>query len=259
MTYITGWAKDYDELELKTQFAQARTLEFGITHHREHLWQCSGSLIWQLNDCWPGFSWSLLDYDLLPKPAYFTVKRCFAPLLLSIKQTEGEYRLWAVNSSGKPWKAQTKITVQTFDGKLLGEAKAQFEVKHDQSKRVISDLLKLCGVKTFDPSTTFIKTEILRGPQTAPAWFVADPIQLKLPQAKIQTALKVKKTPAGFKHEVTLTAQNFAYFVGLIPPDASCKFEDNFINLEPGKKADIVFTSPRKFELRNLNLRAYNT
>jgi beta-mannosidase len=258
MTNITGWAKDYNELELKTQFAQARTLEFGITHHREHLWQCSGSLVWQLNDCWPGFSWSLLDYDLLPKPAYFTVKRCFAPLLLSIKQTEGNYRLWAVNTSGKPWQAQAKITVQTFDGKLLGQAQVKIDVAHDHSKQAVSDLLNVCGLSTFDLATTFIKAEIIRGPQTAPAWFVADPVQLKLPPAKVKTVLNVKKTPDGFKHEVTLESTNFAYFVGIIPPDATCKFEDNFINLDPNGQATIMFTSPNKHDLKHLKLRGYN-
>lgn len=39
---------------------------------------CAGSLVWQLNDPWPGISWSLVDYNGVPKPAYFAAKRAFA-------------------------------------------------------------------------------------------------------------------------------------------------------------------------------------
>jgi beta-mannosidase len=39
---------------------------------------CRGTLLWQLNDWWPCTSWSLIDYDGVPKPAYEAVKKIFA-------------------------------------------------------------------------------------------------------------------------------------------------------------------------------------
>ena len=33
-----------------------------------------GSLFWQLNDCWPGPSWSVVDYYGKEKQAYDVVK-----------------------------------------------------------------------------------------------------------------------------------------------------------------------------------------
>ncbi|KAJ3922775.1 glycoside hydrolase family 2 protein [Lentinula edodes] len=35
----------------------------------------AGALVWQLNDCWPTTSWSIADYFLRPKPAYFSIAR----------------------------------------------------------------------------------------------------------------------------------------------------------------------------------------
>ncbi|KAJ0382998.1 hypothetical protein COL922a_011384 [Colletotrichum nupharicola] len=49
---------------------------------------CGGALVWQINDCWPVTSWSICDYYLRPKHAYFTVKREMAPLSVGITRRE---------------------------------------------------------------------------------------------------------------------------------------------------------------------------
>ncbi|MFT3980675.1 MAG: hypothetical protein QM687_09425 [Ferruginibacter sp.] len=36
-----------------------------------------GTLIWQLNDCWPVTSWSLIDFYRQPKAGYYAAKRAF--------------------------------------------------------------------------------------------------------------------------------------------------------------------------------------
>lgn len=49
---------------------------------------CSGALLWQLNDCWPVTSWSVCDYYLRPKLAYYAFKREMMPLSAGIKRRE---------------------------------------------------------------------------------------------------------------------------------------------------------------------------
>ena len=48
---------------------------------------CSGVLVWQLNDCWACTSWSIVDYYLRPKLAYFAVKRELRPITIGLKRT----------------------------------------------------------------------------------------------------------------------------------------------------------------------------
>ena len=36
-----------------------------------------GTLLWQLNDCWPVTSWSIIDYYKEPKASWFAVKEAF--------------------------------------------------------------------------------------------------------------------------------------------------------------------------------------
>ena len=49
---------------------------------------CGGALVWQLNDCWPVTSWSICDYYLRPKHAFFTVKREMAPITVGMTRKE---------------------------------------------------------------------------------------------------------------------------------------------------------------------------
>ena len=78
---VTGVAGDLDEFVDFSMIAQAEALKFGIEHFRRRKPHCSGSLVWQLNDCWPVLSWALLDYHGFGKAAYYAVRRAFAPVL----------------------------------------------------------------------------------------------------------------------------------------------------------------------------------
>ena len=49
---------------------------------------CAGALVWQTNDCWPVTSWSIADYYLRPKHAYYTVRREMADLTLGMTRRE---------------------------------------------------------------------------------------------------------------------------------------------------------------------------
>jgi beta-mannosidase len=61
------------------QELQAEAMTNGIEHHASHRasGRCMGVLIWQFNDAWPGMSWSLVDSDGRPKPAYEAVREAF--------------------------------------------------------------------------------------------------------------------------------------------------------------------------------------
>ena len=76
---------DLDEYIDFSQMAQAEGLKFGIEHYRRRKPHCSGTLVWQLDDCWPVLSWSVLDYYGFGKAGYYYLQRAFAPVLASFK------------------------------------------------------------------------------------------------------------------------------------------------------------------------------
>lgn len=64
----------FKETVMASQEVQALGVAMAMEAHKAAQPHCMGSLMWQLNDCWPGPSWSLINYNGKPKVAYETVK-----------------------------------------------------------------------------------------------------------------------------------------------------------------------------------------
>ena len=67
--------KDYCYI---TQCMQAFILKNVIITHMSHFWKNMGTLLWQLNDCWPVTSWSIIDYKGVKKAAWYAVKKAYS-------------------------------------------------------------------------------------------------------------------------------------------------------------------------------------
>ncbi|MBV6457516.1 MAG: hypothetical protein HONBIEJF_00628 [Fimbriimonadaceae bacterium] len=92
-----------------TQIVQAEAMRYAYEGFRRD--GSGGALVWQLNDCWPTISWSIIDYDLRPKPAYYTIKRTLRPMALSALLENGRLRIAVMNGTAAPWNG-----VVTVDG-----------------------------------------------------------------------------------------------------------------------------------------------
>jgi len=66
--------EDYTYL---TQCMQYYVLKNSIAIHRSKQPNNMGTLLWQLNDCWPVVSWSITDYSRQPKAAWYAVREAY--------------------------------------------------------------------------------------------------------------------------------------------------------------------------------------
>ncbi|KAI0073012.1 glycoside hydrolase [Panus rudis PR-1116 ss-1] len=86
------WTGDLEQHMYNTQMMQSEALSLAYRSWRRE-WRgpgrqfCGGVLVWQLNDCWPVTSWSLIDYFLRPKPAYYSVSRELRPITIGTFRT----------------------------------------------------------------------------------------------------------------------------------------------------------------------------
>ncbi|BCM70088.1 hypothetical protein EASAB2608_05422 [Streptomyces sp. EAS-AB2608] len=113
---------DFDRWHYLTQLVQARAVAAGIEHWRSHWPVCAGTVVWQLNDCWPVTSWAAIDGDGRLKPLYHELRRVYADRLLTLQPGAGGLVLAAVNQSAEPWRTTVTLRRTGADGTTVGEA-----------------------------------------------------------------------------------------------------------------------------------------
>jgi len=74
-----------------TQFLQAEAMKYAYNHWRRAFGGpgaelCSGILVWQLNDIWPGTSWALVDSEMSLKPSFHITKRALAKVVVGVER-----------------------------------------------------------------------------------------------------------------------------------------------------------------------------
>ena len=63
---------------------QAEAIRFGIEHFRTHCGTCMGTIVSQLNDCWPVISWAAVDGAGRKKLLWYALRDACAPHLVTI-------------------------------------------------------------------------------------------------------------------------------------------------------------------------------
>ncbi|WP_375105441.1 glycoside hydrolase family 2 protein [Paenibacillus sp. RS8] len=120
MEGFTGIPKDIYEYIQFSMLTQAEGLRYGIEHYRRNKPDTSGALFWQFNDCWPGTSWSVIDYYGLPKASYHYARKFFAPVLLCVDHDpNGQLQLWAVNDRREIYEDEAELTIYQMDGTIV--------------------------------------------------------------------------------------------------------------------------------------------
>jgi beta-mannosidase len=93
MEYIARgyrYPKDFAALSYLSQVNQAHCIRLMVEHQRASMPRTMGSLYWQLNDCWPAFSWSSIDFGGRWKGLHFAARRFFNPALATFRLIGGE-------------------------------------------------------------------------------------------------------------------------------------------------------------------------
>ena len=96
---------------------QAEGIELAADHLRSARPQSMGSLYWQLNDVWPGASWSSIDYFGHWKALQFHARRFYAPLRLAPIRRDGHTEVFVVSDRTVPLDAQLSTHVLDMDGR----------------------------------------------------------------------------------------------------------------------------------------------
>jgi beta-mannosidase len=92
-----GQVDDFTDWVMRSQEVQALAMEKAIDAHRWERARCGGTLFWQLNDCWPGPSWSAIDVYGREKILFQQLPHFFAPIALLGRTTGHQLELRLAN------------------------------------------------------------------------------------------------------------------------------------------------------------------
>ncbi|MFM7668108.1 MAG: glycosyl hydrolase 2 galactose-binding domain-containing protein [Bacteroidota bacterium] len=85
--------RDFMEFVYYSQLIQADALEKAVSAHRLNAPRCMGTLYWQLNDCYPGPTWSSLDYLGNRKILYYRMKEVMNPVNFFFERNKEGFEL----------------------------------------------------------------------------------------------------------------------------------------------------------------------
>ncbi len=232
---VTGLPTSLEQYVDYTQIAQAEGLKFGIEHFRRRKPHCSGSLIWQLNDCWPCISWSLIDYYGFAKASYFFVRRAYAPVMASFRALDdGSVELWIVNDTLNPIDCELEIALNGFAGGTVWSDSITASVGVNrvemvwraEGKRLASDRRHVLTVRARD--NIFPTNRHFFAP-------IKDLDRPLLPGPGINIEQRGE-------HEIAvhLATSAYLYFVHLLAADERTRFSDNYFDLANGETKTVL-------------------
>ncbi|MEV1287234.1 glycoside hydrolase family 2 protein [Micromonospora sp. NPDC049679] len=218
---------DFDDWHYLTQLNQARAVAVGIEHFRSHRPVCMGTIMWQLNDCWPVTSWAAVDGDGRRKPLWYALRRVYADRLLTIQPRDGGLALVVVNDGGSPWRDEAAVTRLTLDGSP--RAKAAFELDVAPHSTVTLPL-PADVVLADEPRRELLLAE---GGTERAWWFFAEDRGIAYPPAEYDAT--VEPAPGGLR--VTVTARTVLRDLTLFADrlDPAALVDQALVTLLPGE------------------------
>jgi beta-mannosidase len=239
MQSTTGVPRDLAEYVDFSQLAQAEGLKFGIEHFRRRTPHCSGALVWQLNDCWPVLSWSVLDYYGFGKAGYFYLRRVFSPILASFKpRDDGAVELWITNDTPEALIDTVTVRVGRFDGASVTEEALAVEVA-PRTSRVVGEV---SAARLAERFTSYVSVRSAGEFFPGNRHFLAPIKDLERRASAPELTVRQVNT---HELEVTLqgSADGYTLFVHLLVPQEGTRFSDNYVDLEPGETRVVTMTN----------------
>jgi beta-mannosidase len=257
--YLNKYYKGYHTFEnyvYLTQAVQALGIQMGIEFHRRKQPNTMGTLYWQLNDVWPVFSWSSMDYYGGWKALQWRAKKYYQDIMLSVGNEGNHVQVYVVSEKLESVTGILSMKVMTVDGTVIWQHKKGVFVKRGSRIAYSEEINKVNGGSN-SKSFMYIKLVTNTDPDHPQSfehfyYFVRpNAMDLKKPNIQIKDA--------GNK-QISVSTDVLARDVYLFVDDSVDKvvFEDNFFDLAPGQERIISFKASKGIDTIIDNIDVFN-
>ncbi len=233
----------FEDWHWATSLVQARAVALGVEYWRALVPRCRGTIVWQLNDCWPVVSWAAVDGDGRLKPLWYALRRVYGDRLLTIQPPEvGEggagagLVLAVVNDSRSTWQAGIEVSRTSFTGEVLASTTVAVEVAPGASER------RLLPAGVAGAGRRSGEVLVATCADKRALWFYAEDKDLELPPPSLSA--RWRRTPHGYAVEVEAGGieRDVALLADKVAPEA--EVDDMLVTLLAGERHTFEVRSP---------------
>jgi beta-mannosidase len=232
--------RTFEDWLLATQLNQARAIRLGIEHFRSWSPRCAGTVLWQLNDCWPVTSWAVVDGDGRRKPAWYALRRAFADRLITVQPRGDSLAVVLVNEHSEPWPTGIRVARRSFSGTVLAEVDTDVLVDARRTATIVipSEVATPGDAGTELITATAKDSTVDRAIVERALWFFAADRELVLPAA--QWSASAMAADGGYRIDVTAGSlvRELAPLVDMVAADATV--DEMLVTLLPGESTSFV-------------------
>jgi beta-mannosidase len=242
LEHLFGKPRDFASLVYLSQLQQAEAVKYSTEHMRRARPRVMGTIYWQLNDDWPGASWSSIDYYGNWKALHYYAKRFFGAVLVSPYESNDAFNVDIVNDHPYSSTGNLELTLETFAGKTLWNQTTHVKAKALADTQVISIPLHRL-LKTADADDVVLRVELRDATGkliSSNDHFFAPDIALRFPPPGVS----VQSSRRGGNLYLTVHAKTFAHGIDIEVQQPGLHLNDNFFNLLAGESKEIRVDGP---------------
>ena len=214
-----------------SQLVQARGMRIGIEAHRRAKPYNMGTLYWQLNDCWPGISWSSIDHFGNWKALHYEAKHAFENVLISFERHSDRVDVYIVNDLITSLDESLEMTLIDFEGNVLWNASKQIKVPSSSSSLVNS--FSIDSGLTSKWNQVLLQVNFGNSKST---YFFVKPKELALKNNEIE--FDVEKVNEGYL--ISMSSISLQKEV-MLSTTAQGHFSDNYFDVHPNEIKQVLF------------------
>lgn len=269
---------DFKHFLYVSQLMQGDGVKMGMEAYRRDRPYCMGSIVWQLNDCWPVASWSSRDYYGRWKALHYFTKYAYDDILVAPRvkvigetkkqenkqvsnlpteqggqlkvaenttsKSDKEIEIKLVNDRRTSAKGELKIQTITMAGRVAHTEKMNVKLPANDAIHVVTRSVNelLGGERPED--VIFYITYQTGGKTYSNIAYAVSQKDMNYQKAHIHTAV----TPSGDGYDVKLTTDVFARGVFMSIKGIDNFFADNYFDLLPKTSRTIHVRSSKNLE-----------
>lgn len=230
--------KNFESYIILSQIMQASAIKYAVETHRRNMPFCMGSLYWQLNDCWPGPSWSSIDYYGNWKALHYAAKKFFDSVILSFAMEDKSIDVYIINDLNNNLGLTLTLTLYLFDGSIKKEISKEINISSSSSTKILElDYNEL--ISNYDTSELLLIGKIIQNGLciSKNSFFFSQPKDMRLPYPKFDFKSKI----VGKKYIISIHSKTFVHKLHILCKNIIGVFSDNYFSLLPEEEVIIEF------------------